>query len=196
MKAILNRAKNILIHPKDEWKVIKAESAKAIFSYLVALAAVPLAISAIEALVFRYGAPGGVQHLSAGSVLMGYALWYLMIIVDVVILGAIISAFVLTGNVRQAGAKGFTIAAYTATPLLLVGIVISIPGLWWLEYAAVVYSVYLLSLGISTLMEIKWGKAAWYAVVSFLAASVIIGVLNLFEYLFESYLARTFISPG
>ncbi|HET6365526.1 MAG TPA: hypothetical protein VF819_00705 [Nitrospira sp.] len=39
-------------------------------------------------------------------------------------------------------------------------------------------------------------KAAWYAVESFMAAGVTVGVLNLFEYLFESYLARTFILPG
>jgi hypothetical protein len=45
-------------------------------------------------------------------------------------------------------------------------------------------------------MDIKQSKAAWYAVASFTAAGVIVGVLNMFEYLFESYLARTFILPG
>jgi hypothetical protein len=78
----------------------------------------------------------------------------------------------------------------------MVGIVISIPGMDWLAYGAVLYCIYLLYLGIRSLLDMECGKAAWYAIGSFMAAGVIIGVLNLFEYLFESYLARTFMLQG
>ncbi len=66
----------------------------------------------------------------------------------------------------------------------------------WLGYGAVIYSVYLLYLGIGSLLDMEHSKAAWYAVASFMTTGVIVGVLNLLEYLFESYLARTFILPG
>ncbi len=119
-----------------------------------------------------------------------------MIVVDIIILGAIINAFVTKGGSQQAGRAGLKVAAYSATPLFLVGIVVSIPGMGWLVYGAVLYSVYLLYLGIRSFLDREHSEAAWYAVASFMAAGVIVGVLNLFEYLFESYLARTFILPG
>jgi hypothetical protein len=199
MKAFLIRAKNILISPKNEWHAIKDEPAtykQVIAGYVAVLAAVPLAISAIEIIAFGSGVKHGDRFASIGSLFMRYALWYVMIVVDIVILGAIITAFVTPGGSQQDGRAGLKVAAYSATPLFMVGIVVSIPGMGWLAYGAVLYCVYLLYLGIRSLLDMENSKAAWYAVASFMAAGVIIGVLNLFEYLFESYLARTFILQG
>jgi hypothetical protein len=199
MKAFLIRAKNILISPKNEWHAIKDEPAtykQVIAGYVAVLAAVPLAISAIEIIAFGSGVKHGDRFASIGSLFMRYALWYVMIVVDIVILGAIITAFVTPGGSQQDGRAGLKVAAYSATPLFMVGIVVSIPGMGWLAYGAVLYCVYLLYLGIRSLLDMEHRKAAWYAVASFMAAGVIIGVLNLFEYLFESYLARTFILQG
>jgi hypothetical protein len=199
MKAFLIRAKNILISPKNEWHAIKDEPAtykQVIAGYVAVLAAVPLAISAIEIIAFGSGVKHGDRFASIGSLFMRYALWYVMIVVEIVILGAIITAFVTPGGSQQDGRAGLKVAAYSATPLFMVGIVVSIPGMGWLAYGAVLYCVYLLYLGIRSLLDMENSKAAWYAVASFMAAGVIIGVLNLFEYLFESYLARTFILQG
>ncbi len=199
MKAFLIRAKNILISPKNEWRAIKGEPAtykQVIAGYVAVLAAVPLAISAIETIAFGSGVKHGDRFASIGSLFMRYALWYVMIVVDIIILGAIITAFVTPSGSQQDGRAGLKVAAYSATPLFMVGIVVSIPGMGWLAYGAVLYCVYLLYLGIRSLLDMEHSKAAWYAAASFMAAGVIIGVLNLFEYLFESYLARTFILQG
>jgi len=199
VKAFLIRAKNILISPKNEWHVIKDEPTtckQVITGYVAVLAAIPLAISAIESIVFGLGVKHSDRFASIGSLFMGYALWYVMIVVDIIIFGAIISVFVTPGGSRQDGRAGIKVAAYSATPLFLVGIVVSIPGMGWLAYGAVLYCVYLLYLGIRILLDMEHSKAAWYAATSFMAAGVIVGVLNLFEYLLESYLARTFILPG
>jgi hypothetical protein len=199
MKAFLIRAKNILINPKNEWHAIKDEQAtykQVIASYVAVLAAVPLAISAIETIAFGSGVKHGDRFASIGSLFMRYALWYVMIVVDIIILGAIITAFVTPGGSQHDGRAGLKVAAYSATPLFIVGIVVSIPGMGWLAYGAVLYCVYLLYLGIRSLLDLEHSKAAWYAVASFMAAGVIIGVLNLFEYLFESHLARAFIPQG
>jgi len=199
MKAFLIRAKNILISPKNEWHAIKDEPStykQVIVGYVAVLAAVPLAISAIETIAFGSGVKHSERFFSRGSLFMMYALWYVMIVVDIIILGAIITAFVTPGGSRHDGRAGLKVAAYSATPLFMVGIVVSIPGMGWLAYGAVLYCVYLLYLGIRSLLDMERSKAAWYAVASFMAAGAIIGVLNLFEYLFESYLARTFIRQG
>jgi hypothetical protein len=198
-KALLIRAKNILIRPKNEWYAIKDEMTtykQIIVGYVAVLAAVPLATSVIETIALGSGAKHGDRFVSTGSLFMGYALWYVMIVVDIVILGAIINAFVTPSGSRRDGRVGLKVAAYSATPLFLVGIMVSIPRMGWLVYGALLYSVYLLYLGIRSLLGMERSKAAWYAVAAFMAAGVIVGVLNLFEYLFESYIARTFILPG
>ncbi len=198
-KALLIRVKNILISPKNEWYAIKDEAAtykQIIVGYVAALAAVPLAISVIETIALGSSVKIGDRFVSTGSLFMGYALWYVMIVVDIVILGAIINAFITPIGSRRDGRVGLKVAAYSATPLFLVGIMVSVPGMSWLVYGALLYSVYLLYLGIRSLLDMERSKAAWYAVASFMAAGVIVGVLNLFEYLFESYIARTFILPG
>ena len=199
MKVLLTRVKNILLHPRTEWQVIKDEPTtfkQLIVGYVAVLAAVPPAVSVIETMVFGFGGKSNSRFASMGSLFMGYALWYVMIVVDIIILGAIITAFVTPGGSRHDGRAGLKVAAYSATPLFMVGIVVSIPGMGWLAYGAVLYCVYLLYLGIRSLLDMERSKAAWYAVASFMAAGAIIGVLNLFEYLFESYLARTFILQG
>jgi len=199
MKALLIRVKNILIRPKDEWQVIKDEPTtrkQVIAGYVAVLAAVPLVISLIETVAFGSGVKRSDRLASISFLFMGYALWYIMIVIDIIILGAIINAIADPGGSRRDGRSGLTVAAYSSTPLFLVGMVVSIPGMGLLVYGTVLYSVYLLYLGIRHLLDVEQGRAAWYAVASFMVAGVIIGALNLFEYLFESYLARSFILPG
>lgn len=197
MKTFLRRVKNILLHPRDEWKVIKDEPVtykQLIGGYISALAAIPLTVSIVEAALLGPGT-SDFRFASIVALLMQSSFWYVMIVVDIMILGAIVNAFVTPSGVSSNGSRGLQIAAYSATPLFLVGIVVSIPLMRWLQYVAVLYSVYLLYLGIRSLMGMQQGRAAGYAVASFLAGSIVVGALNLFEYLFESYLARSFIFP-
>jgi len=119
MKAFLIRAKNILISPKNEWHAIKDEPTtykQVIAGYVTALAAVPLAISAIETITFGSGIKHGDRFASIGFLFMAYAMWYVMIVIDIIILGAIINAFVTPGGSKQDGRAGFKVAAYSATP--------------------------------------------------------------------------------
>jgi hypothetical protein len=76
-KALLIRAKNILISPKNEWHAIKDEPTtykQVIAGYVALLAAVPLAISAIEAIAFGPGVKHSDRFASIGFLFMGYAL--------------------------------------------------------------------------------------------------------------------------
>jgi uncharacterized membrane protein len=121
MKAFLIRAKNILISPKKEWHAIKDEHTtykQVITGYVAVLAAVPLAISTIETIAFGSGFRHSERFASLGSLFMKYALWYMMIVMDIIILGAIITAIVTPGGSRHDGRSGLKVATYSATPLL------------------------------------------------------------------------------
>ncbi|HSA77245.1 MAG TPA: hypothetical protein VLG72_00100 [Nitrospirota bacterium] len=89
MKAFLIRAKNILISPKNEWHAIKDEpttSKQVVAGYVAVLAAVPLAISAIETITLGSGVKQSDRFASIGFLFMAYALCYVMIVVDIIIL--------------------------------------------------------------------------------------------------------------
>ncbi len=199
LNAFLIRVKNILVHPRDEWQIIKEESStskKVIIGYVAAMAALPPVSAIAGRFIFDRGVVDNAVHNPLAYVIAANILWYIMIIVDVLITGAVVTAVAATVESAWIGLRGLKIAAYSFTPSFIVGVPIVIPRLGWLVYVAIAYSVYLVYLGINSLMEIRQGKAAWYAIVSFLTAGALVGMLNMFEYMLESYLARTLFFAG
>ena len=190
MKTLLNRINNILIHPKDEWLAIKDEppTLKEIFKYAAILAAIPPAAAMAGRILFDRNIPDSALSSSFSSLLLTNMIWYGMYVVNVVITGMIIAAVLTIADSRWNGLRGFTIAAYSFTPLSLAGCFGVVPYLGWTIYPAILYGIYLIYLGITLLAGIPKQKAAWFALSSFSAAAVIVGVMNLFEYVLESFL--------
>ena len=190
MKTLLNRIYNILIHPRDEWLAIRDEPAthRDIFKYAAILAAIPPVAAMAGSLLFNRNIRGSALAFSFSSLMMTNVIWYGMYILNVVITGMIIAAILSTADSRGSGLRGFTIAAYSFTPLSLAGGIAVMPYLEWTVYPAVLYGLYLLYLGITRLAEIPKTKAAWFTLSSFSAAAIILGIMNLFEYLLESFL--------
>ncbi len=190
MKTALNRMKNILLKPQQEWLAIRdvAPAHREIFKYAAVLAAIPtVAAMAGRSLIFN-------QKLSIGSLLVTNMIWYGMYIVDIVITGMIIAAVLSTSDRGWSGLRGFTIAAYSFTPLSLAGCIALIPYLDWMLYPAILYGIYLIYLGVTLLAEIPKMKASWFALASFLAAAAMVGIMNLFEYVIESFLVGKMFS--
>ena len=190
MKTLLNRIYNILIHPKDEWLAIKDEPAthREIFKYAASLAAIPPLAAMAGSILFNRNIRESALAFSISSLMMTNMIWYGMYILNVVITGMIIAAILSTADSRWSGLRGFTIAAYSFTPLSLAGFSAVMPYLGWTLYPAILYGIYLIYLGITRLAEIPKKKAAWFALSSFSAAAIILGIMNLLEYLFESFL--------
>ena len=63
----------------------------------------------------------------------------------------------------------------------------------WTVYVAILYSIYLLYLGIAGIAGTSKKQTAGYVVASFLAAAVLVGVMNLFEYFFESFVVNKLV---
>jgi hypothetical protein len=196
MKRALNRMKNILLKPRQEWLAIRDEAPAhgEIFKYAAILAAIPtVAAMAGRILFFNQNIRNSVPAFSISSLLMTNMIWYGMYILNIVITGMIIAAVLATSDCWR-GLRGFTIAAYSFTPLSLAGCIALIPSLGWALYPAILYGIYLTYLGIMLLAEIPKKKAAWFALSSFSAAAVIIGIMNLFEYVVESFLVGKMFS--
>jgi Yip1-like protein len=192
MTALLKRVRNILLRPGAEWLVVKDEPATyrgVIAGYVAPLAAVPPVAAVLGRFVFDRNIPDRALSLSLNYLLFTNLLWFGMIIISVMITGAVITAVMAATGSRWGGVRGLQVAAYSFTPLFLAGLLAGIPFMAWSLAPAIVYSVYILYQGIRALSTIQGIKAAWFAGVSFLAAAVIVGVMNMFEYMLESFVA-------
>jgi len=189
MNGLPLRVKNILLSPKAEWKVIQEERTTyraLIFSYVAVVAMAPPLSAVAERLMFGRGMAGA---LPLGQVLALNVLWYFMIVINIVIFSAVITAVVFSNETWWSSLRGLQLASFSFTPLFLAGIPAIIPQLSWSLYPAILYSIYLLYLGVRTMTGAAQGKAVAYAVVSFLAAALIVGTLNGLEYMLESFMA-------
>ena len=193
MKALLGRIRNILLRPRAEWRVIKDEPAtygSVIAGYVAPLAAVPPAAAVLGRFVFDRNIPASALSMPLDYLLFTNLLWFGMNIVSVMITGAVVTAITAAAESRWRGIRGLQVAAYSFTPLFIAGFLAAIPFMAWSLVPAVVYGVYILYRGTRALLAIQGVKAAWFAGVTFLAAAVIVGVMNMFEYMLESLIAK------
>jgi hypothetical protein len=190
MAILLNRLKNILIHPKDEWLAIKTvpPTRSGILKYAAVLAVSPPLAAMAGSLLFDRNLPDSALSSSFGRLMLTNVIWYGMCVVNVVITGMIVAAGLAITDSRWSGLRGVTIAAYSFTPVSLAGLFAVVPHLGWTIYPAILYGIYLIYLGITLLAEIPKTIAAWVALISFFAAVAVLGVMNVFEYLLESFL--------
>lgn len=169
---IVERAKNILTKPKEEWLVIDQEStpvSQLVTSYLIPLALIP----AVAAFI-KYGFIGFGPYIGASLTLgIKYALVSFVSTVGGVYLSAFVidalsTTFGSTKDFRQA----MQLVVYSYTPMLIAGIFKIIPGLGFLGIVGL-YGLYLLYLGIAPLMKTPQDKVAGYFVLSLVVIIVI-----------------------
>lgn len=197
MKALTNRVGNLMLHPLSEWQAIKDESATyrdVLLRYVAVLAVIPPAAAlAGRYLLDRRLSDNAIQS-SFGYIAFTNLLWYCMYVLNVVIAGAVITTIITTSESRWSGLKGFKIAAYSFTPFFIAGLIAVFPKMGWIVYVSILYSIYLLYQGILSLSSAGRTKAAGYTLASFLSAAVIVGVMNLFEYVLETFVtSRIFV---
>ena len=150
----------LLSSPTAEWEKIRDEvcsTSACIFKHVVLMAAVP-AISGYIGTTqvgWKIGA-SGVHYLSNESAGMIAILTYLAMIAGVIGMGAMIQWMAGTYGKPQSLSRCVVFAAYTATPLFIIGLMLFYPILWLnmlLGLPAVAYSVYLLYSGIPIVLE-------------------------------------------
>lgn len=174
---LIDRAKNILVSPKTEWDAIAADATTTgalVTGYVLPLAAAA-AIAAFIGMTF-VGMMGIHTTLVAG--LAGLVIHLVMAVVSVFVVGFIIDALAPTFGGQKDMAQAVKAAAYTYTPVWVVGILGIIPALRILGLLAAIYCIYLLYLGLPKLMKSPPEKAAGYTAVVIIVAIVLFIVIG------------------
>jgi hypothetical protein len=167
---LFDRVKNILITPKTEWDIIDNEEAtpqSLLMSYVLPLAIV----SAVGPLLTGFLFPGafGLTFFLVTAIIafVSTALGYY---ISVYIVDLLAPSFGSEKNLN----KSAQLVAYSGTPSYVAGLLGFIPVLGGLlKFAAWIYSVYIMYLGVGPLKKTPEDKKVIYLLVAFL---VMIGV--------------------
>ena len=181
---LVDRTKSILLSPQQEWQAIDEEETSIgglVTGYVVPLAAIGPVASLIGMEIFGISVPSvGTFRVPIGAALRQGIAQYVMALVGVFVLALIIDKLAPYFRVEENRYQALKIAAYSSTPVWVVGIVGLIPALSILRLLGLFYSLYLLYLGLPTLMRVPQHKVMGYTVVVIMCAVVLfflIGVI-------------------
>jgi hypothetical protein len=171
---IIERAKQIILKPKDEWVAIDQESTSVkdlVTGYLV-----PLALVATIASFIGYSFFFKFHSLGFG---IKYAILYFVTYVG----GALLTAWVIDALAPSFGStkdfrKAMQLVVYSYTPMMVASVVMIFPALSPIMLLAGLYSLYLLYLGLKPLMKTPDDKLMTYFVVSLVVLVVVYFVIS------------------
>ncbi len=185
------RALGLITHPILEWKSIRLESEKSDqspFGHVVILALIPAVASYIGSTITGWQIAGGDPvRLTPTSAMILCVLFYIAMNCGVFIMGKFIDFFAGTYGVTDGKSRGYTLAAYAASPLFIAGVAAVYPSIWvvlLVGIAAMGYAVVLLYQGLPIVMGIPEERGFMFSsavmtvglvmLVSLFAATVII----------------------
>ncbi len=196
---LVQRVKNILLQPKQEWQVINTErtsTAELYTSYVVPLAAIGPVASIIGMSIIGLRLPFvGTYRVPIGASLIQAVVTYAMTLVGVYVLALIINALAGTFSGEKHDIQALKVATYASTAAWLAGIFTVIPTLGFLGLVGL-YSLYLLYLGLPVLMKAPQEKALGYTVVVIIAAIVVFALIAVVSGRLISYPTPPIRLPG
>ena len=173
IKPVVERAKRIILAPRDALEEVKSEDmtlTSGIKEYLGILAVFPALARWIG---FAWVGLPLIGRSPFIKTLFGSLIWYALTLVVIVVMGKIINALAPTFNAAKNEMNAFKLAAYSFTPVLAAGVFHIIPSLGVLALLGSLYGIYILYLGLPILMEVPREKAMAYTVVTLIAGFVI-----------------------
>ena len=178
---LVERVRQLLLSPRTEWEVIDAEptTPAALFTgYVMPLAAIGPVAQVIGYTLFGITVPFlGTYRVPIGSAITTAIVTYILTLIGTYVLGLIIDGLGPTFGAQRNPIQALKVAAYSSTPAWLAGVFALVPVLGWLQILGL-YSVYLLYLGLPTLMKAPREKAPAYTVIVILAAIVLFMVIG------------------
>ncbi len=190
---LIDRAKNILLKPNEEWPKVEAETTTTqdiLVRYVLPLAAIGPVAGFIGSQVFGYGALGFTYRPSLLSALSSAIVTYVLSVVGIFVLSLIADFLAPKFGGQSSKPAAFKLVAYSWTAGLLAGVFGLIPMLAFLAILGL-YSIYLLYTGATPLMKVPQDKAVAYTAVTIVCAILI--------YIVVGALARTVVGafvPG
>ena len=179
--SLVVHAREILVHPQQEWQVIEGEPASVgglYKTYIAPLAAIGPAAAIIGMTVFGVSVPFvGRWRAPFGSALASGLVRYALALAGVFVLALVIDALAPTFAGQRNRIQALKVAAYASTAAWLAGIFALVPALAILGVLGL-YSLYLLYLGLPVLMKTPKEKALSYTAVVMICAFVIFAVIG------------------
>jgi len=174
---IKTRVRNILLTPNTEWPAIAEESTPVgavVTGYVMPLAAIGAIAGFIGGSLVGMSLPFlGRYRVPIMTGLAGAVFTFVVAIVGVFILAFIINALAPTFGAQKDANKAFKVAVYSYTPGWIAGALQIVPALGILGIVAALYGLYLLYLGLPTLMKCPREKAVGYTAVVVVCAIVL-----------------------
>jgi hypothetical protein len=166
---ILNHIWGLYAHPKDEWQTIEKRHESLMYSlvHILVVALIPAICSYYAAahIGWTIGVGDPIKISQSSAQLMAVSM-YVALVSGVFALAYLIQWMAKTFDSNPNYVQSLELAAYTATPMLMVGIAALYPVLWFVVLAglaAVSYSVYLLYSGVPIMMDIPEEKGFIYS---------------------------------
>ena len=183
---LVQRAKNIIVTPQTEWRVIASEPSTTgdlITGYVIPLSAVGAIAGFIGSSILGATIPfAGTYRVGIVAGLMSACFAIVMAVVSIFILSIIINALAPTFGGQQNSQQAMKVAAYSYTAAWVAGIARIFPILGSLVLLlGALYSLYLLYLGLPVLMKNPADKSIGYTVVIVVCAivlGIVIGVVS------------------
>ncbi len=176
---LIERAKRILLQPRETWAAIDAEPtdiATLYTRYAMILAAIPAVCGFIGLSLIGFSAFGVSVRVPLLSGLVNMVLSYVLSLVGIFVLGLIIDALAPSFGGQKNAIQALKVAVYASTAAMLGGVFSLVPALSVLGLLAALYSIYLLYLGLPVLMKSAPEKSVVYTVVV-LVAAIVMGLI-------------------
>jgi hypothetical protein len=181
-KSLVDRAKAIILKPKEEWPLIAAEpmSQGHIFkSWVLPLAAIGPVADLIGGQVFGYGGFGFSFRPSLMGAITSAILLYALTVIGIYVLALIADWLAPKFDGQSNRLNALKLAAFGSTAAFLAGIFSLIPALSVFGLLGL-YSIYLFYTGAPLLMRVPVAKAGGYVAVTIICAIVLRFVIAAF----------------
>lgn len=156
---LVQRARAVVMSPAAEWRTIEGESGDPLYlfaNYAAILAAIEPICALVRHALFEHRA-------GFFSSLFWAVVHYLFALAVVYAMALIIDSLAPTFSGRTNRESALKLSVYSMTPAWLAGVFALIPGLEFVPFFALLYSLYVFWLGLPVLMEPPPDRAVHYA---------------------------------
>ncbi|HYC37333.1 MAG TPA: Yip1 family protein [Usitatibacter sp.] len=181
---LVERAKNLLLKPKDEWQAIAEENhtVQGLFTqYVMILAAIPAVAGFIGLSIVGIGIFGGSYRVPITTGIAHMVVTYVLSLGFVYAVALVIDGLAGRFEAEKDFMQSLKVAAFAPTAGWLAGIFQIVPALSILAVLGSLYSLYLLYLGIGALKHPPQEQAVSYTVIVVIVVvvmAVVVGAIS------------------
>lgn len=171
---LVDRVKNIIVTPKTEWAVIEGETPN--IGQIMTGYVLPLSLIPAVAKIIGLGFIGGLLSLSysIASGVVAFAIAVLSVYIVAYVIDFLAPNF---GSQKNLG-RAFQLVAYSSTPGWVAGVLYIFPFLGWVVMLASLYGLYLLYLGLPSMMKTPQDKVVIFLIIAIVAVCVVYAVVS------------------